>query len=164
MSDIDPTTFTGCMDHKPAPPPGLQVLPWICPCCDGLGRWESGERCMECTGFGLVEKKPDPAWGPKIRRAPRPPAVAPKMCRDCAFRRGSPEMENAGTQLPLDRPFFCHHGCQPTKTGYTPALSFDGMPLGERVCAGWWWAVTDDGEDPAGAAHFEDTHPHRDRP
>lgn len=127
--------------------------------CDGRGRWESGERCMQCTGFGLTEEQPDPEiWGAdKVRRAPRPPAVQSGMCRDCAYRQGAPEEESPP---PLDRPFYCHHGAAATQDDYTPPVMYDGMPIGEKVCAGWWRAVTGEGEDPADAAPFADTHPY----
>lgn len=153
---IDIPASFGC-GGPPPPGAGLHVLPWVCPLCEGTGQWSDGDRCAECTGRGLLADKPDPeTWeGYTIRRAPRPPAVAPAKCRDCAFRPGSPEAE---APPPLDRPFYCHHGTQPTAYGYSAPIMFDGAPIGERVCAGWWEAVT--GEDPADTAPYADTHPH----
>lgn len=156
MSD-DPKPDAGC-DAKPRRRPGLQVLAWVCPMCGGSGRWSEGERCMECVGYGLVAQRPDPAaWGAaNVRRAPRPPAVMEAACRDCAYRAGAPEEE---TPPPADRPFFCHHGCQPTDDGYTAQVTFDGLPIGEKICAGWWFTVTGQGEAPG--RPFADTHPRR---
>lgn len=152
-----PIVFTGC-DAKPAPGPGLQVHPWICPLCKGTGRWSGGERCMQCTGFGLLEEMPDPeVWG-EPERARRPTGVQPRMCKDCAFRPGAPEEDQ---QPPADTPFYCHQSTHATERGYTPVVTYNGLPIGERICAGWWQRVTGQGEEPENAAPFTDTHPHK---
>lgn len=123
----------------------LSILPWKCPLCvggiepspDGQGR----ERCIHCAGFGLTD---DPLGD--AERAPRPPGVMRTPCADCAFRQGSPELENAGVQLPDDEPFYCHQGLPVSAFGaYTPVATFRGLPLGAMVCAGWWALKT--GED-----------------
>jgi hypothetical protein len=115
----------------------LLILPWKCPfCIGGIGPNLDGdaERCMHCSGIGLTDDPCGPA-----ERAPRPPGVMRAPCGDCAFRRGSPELENQGVQLPDDEPFFCHQGLPISALGrYTPVATFRGLPLGAMVCAGWW--------------------------
>jgi len=121
----------------------LLILPWKCPfCVGGLGPSLDGgaERCMHCAGVGLTD---DPCG--EAERAPRPPGVMRAPCADCAFRRGSPELENAGVQLPDDEPFFCHQGLPVSALGrYTPVAMFRGLPLGAMVCAGWWALKADE--------------------
>ncbi|SHI67280.1 hypothetical protein [Streptomyces sp. 3214.6] len=116
----------------------LSIWPWKCPFCvggiepseDGQGR----ERCIHCSGTGLTDQPCGPA-----ERAPRPPGVMRTPCADCAFRKGSPELEANGVQLPDDEPFFCHQGLPISAFGaYTPTAMFRGLPLGAMVCAGWW--------------------------
>jgi hypothetical protein len=103
-------------------------------------------RCLHCHGTGLTNDVG--GWNEsELTPAPRPPGVMRKACVDCAFRRGSPELENAGVQLPEpgDGPFWCHHGMttgyggtyQPLGT-YRPAGATKELPLGELICAGWW--------------------------
>lgn len=154
-----PPVFFDC-NGVPPPAAGLEIRAWVCPLCEGLGRWEDGDRCAWCTGHGLVSEEPDPEDWPDvtIRRAPRPPAVAKQMCRDCAFRRRSPESERPP---PLDRPFYCHRGTLATANGYSAPIMYHGSPIGEQLCAGWWWRATGDGQDPAAAAPYADTHPHK---
>lgn len=117
---------------------GLFIAPWKCPFC--VGGIEPGpdgearERCLHCSGSGLTD---DPCG--EAERAPRPPGVMRAPCADCAFRRGSPELENQGVQLPDDEPFFCHQGLPVNAFGaYVPVATFRGLPLGAMVCAGWW--------------------------
>ncbi|MET7776298.1 hypothetical protein ABZU94_10525 [Streptomyces mirabilis] len=122
----------------------LSIWPWKCPLCvGGIAPSEGGqerERCLPCSGSGLTD---DP-WG-GAERAPRPPGVMRAPCADCAFRRGSPELENQGVQLPDDEPFFCHQGLPVNAFGqYTPVATFRGLPLGAMVCAGWWALKTDE--------------------
>lgn len=116
----------------------LLILPWRCPFCVGGqvrdNDGNSAERCHHCSGVGLTEQPCGPA-----ERAPRPPAVMRAPCADCAFRRGSPELENAGVQLPDEEPFYCHQGLFVSASGsYEPTAMFRGLPLGAMVCAGWW--------------------------
>lgn len=124
----------------------LLILPFKCPfCVGGIEPSEGGqsrERCLHCSGVGLTD---DPCGD--TERAPRPPGVMRTPCADCAFRPGSPELENAGAQLPDDEPFFCHQGLPINAYGaYTPVATFRGLPLGAMVCAGWWALKT--GETP----------------
>ena len=116
----------------------LLILPFKCPfCVGGIVLDDAGnhiERCHHCSGIGLTD---DPCGD--AERAPRPPGVMRAPCGDCAFRRGSPELENQGVQLPDDEPFFCHQGLPVSALGaYTPVATFRGLPLGAMVCAGWW--------------------------
>ena len=116
----------------------LLILPFKCPfCVGGIEPSEGGEsraRCIHCSGVGLTD---DPCGD--AERAPRPPGVMRAPCADCAFRQGSPELENAGAQLPDDEPFYCHQGMPISAYGtYTPVATFRNLPLGAMVCAGWW--------------------------
>lgn len=116
---------------------------WICPVCDGNGRWAPGERCQHCHGNGLTNDVG--GWLPEeLKPAPRPPAVMNRPCVDCAFRPGSPEDEASMTvKLPgPDEPFFCHHGLHRIDNGYVSTASMGEVPLGAMVCAGWWNTVT----------------------
>ncbi|MCZ4611921.1 hypothetical protein O3S80_50880 [Streptomyces sp. Lzd4kr] len=122
----------------------LLILPFKCPfCLGGLAAAIEGgtDHCHHCSGIGLTD---DPCGD--AERAPRPPGVMRTPCADCAFRRGSPELENQGVQLPADEPFYCHQGLPVNAQGkYTPVATFRGLPLGAMVCAGWWAMRT--GED-----------------
>ena len=112
----------------------LTITPWKCPLCVAGLIGTDGERCLHCHGTGLTD---DPLGD--AERAPRPPAVMRTACADCAFRRGSPELENAGAQLPDEGPFYCHQGVPVSATGaYVPTAMHDGKPVGLMVCAGWW--------------------------
>jgi hypothetical protein len=117
----------------------LHITPYVCPmpaCVGGLISDGHGatDRCLHCAGSGLTD---DPMGG--ADRAPRPPAVMRTPCADCAFRPGSPELEEAGARLPEDEPFFCHQGLPISADGrYQPVATFRGLPLGAMVCAGWW--------------------------
>lgn len=116
----------------------LTITPWKCPFCVGGLVTTDGDRCLRCAGTGLTDK---PLGDADV--APRPPAVMRSACADCAFRRGSPELENAGTQLPDQEPFFCHQGVPVSASGaYQPTAMFRGLPLGLMVCAGWWAVQT----------------------
>lgn len=121
----------------------LHITPYKCPqpgCVGGLTPTINGavDRCLHCAGSGLTD---DPMGG--AERAPRPPAVMRTPCADCAFRPGSPELEEAGARLPEDEPFFCHQGLPVSADGrYQPVAMFRGLPLGAMVCAGWWAMTT----------------------
>lgn len=118
----------------------LTITPWKCPLCVGGLIGTDGERCLHCHGTGLTD---DPLGD--AERAPRPPAVMRAACADCAFRRGSPELEALGASLPVDEPFFCHQGVPVSGKGaYEPTAMFNGLPLGLMVCAGWWADQTGD--------------------
>lgn len=122
----------------PATPEGLRIHPWICPMCTGglTTTWDGTTvtTCLHCSGSGLTDDPCGPA-----ELAPRPPAVMRTACADCALRRGSPELENAGVGLPYEEPFYCHQGLPVSATGrYQSVATFRGMPLGAMVCAGWW--------------------------
>jgi len=127
------------------PPSSLHITPYVCPhlgCIGGLISDGDGgvDRCLHCAGSGLTD---DPMGG--AERAPRPPGVMRAPCADCAYRCGSPELENQGVQLPEDEPFFCHQGLPLSAAGrYEPVATFRGLPLGAMVCAGWWAARTDE--------------------
>ncbi|MEU9972329.1 hypothetical protein [Streptomyces sp. NPDC051014] len=119
-------------------PDGLLILPFRCPfCVAGIAPSEKGldgERCHHCSGIGLTDEPCGDA-----ERAPRPPGVMRAPCGDCAYRPGSPELEANGAQLPDDEPFYCHQGIPVNASGtYTPVATFQGLPLGAMVCAGWW--------------------------
>src|SRR4051794_37594880 len=89
-------------------PSELHLRPYKCPICvGGLIITVTGDlgMCLHCGGAGLTD---DPRGG--ADRAERPPGVMRAACADCAFRRGSPELDNAGVTLPLEEPFFCHQG------------------------------------------------------
>lgn len=86
------------------PPPDPEV-----PCC-----WAAlnGDACT--------------CWGPVLDAVPQPPqegpcAVQPRLCGDCAYRKGSPEREAdegyAPSYGPSD-PFFCHQNV-PRAVAYT---------------------------------------------
>jgi hypothetical protein len=119
--------------------PKVEIYRWVCPVCNGAGRWESGERCLHCHGNGLTNDIG--GWSPEeCTPAPRPPAVMARPCTDCAFRPGSPEDESSMTiKLPgPDEPFFCHHGLHRIGDGYVGTATMGELPLGAMLCAGWW--------------------------
>ncbi|WP_433893053.1 hypothetical protein [Streptomyces sp. CA-111067] len=117
----------------------LHITPYLCPvpgCVGGLISDGDGgtERCLHCSGTGLTD---NPLGGAEL--APRPPAVMRAACADCAFRAGSPELEDYASRLPEEEPFFCHQGLPVSADGsYRPVATFGGLPLGAMVCAGWW--------------------------
>lgn len=117
------------------------VYRYICPYCEGTGKWTEGEKCMNCHGYGLTNDAIgfEPA---ELVEAPRPPAAMTRPCADCAYRPGSPEQDSG--QLPgPDVPFFCHHGLWRIGDGYvSTALLDDRLPLGAMLCAGWWALAT----------------------
>jgi hypothetical protein len=127
----------------------LHITPYLCPmpgCVGGLISVGDGivDRCLHCAGSSLTD---DPLGG--ADRAPRPPGVMRTPCADCAFRPGSPELDNDRVQLPEDEPFFCHQGLPVSADGrYQPVAVFRGLPLGAMVCAGWW-AVRTGEQQPA---------------
>jgi hypothetical protein len=121
----------------------LHIYPYRCPmpgCVagripDGQG---GSDRCPHCAGTGLTD---DPMGG--AERAPRPPGVMPGACGDCAYRQGSPELEEGGAALPERAPFWCHLGLPVSADGrYQPVATYRGLPLGQMVCAGWWALTT----------------------
>ncbi|MGW0795962.1 hypothetical protein [Streptomyces sp. NPDC002692] len=122
----------------------MTVYRWVCPFCTNGDMGPETGRCLHCTGTGLTND----VGGfeeHELTRAPIPPGVMRRACLDCAYRSGSPELEANGAQLPIDAPFWCHHGMT---TGYggsynAPALyrpdgATKDIPIGELVCAGWW--------------------------
>ncbi|MFC5217292.1 hypothetical protein [Streptomyces coerulescens] len=122
----------------------LVVYRYLCPLCTEGDMGPSVGRCLHCGGAGLTN---DVARFPAhmIREAPVPPGVMRKPCPDCAFRPGSPELEDGGKCIPEDGPFWCHHGTAQAYGGaHQPygAWHIDGhprdIPLGELLCAGWW--------------------------
>lgn len=124
----------------------VSLNPYVCPWCDGEGRWNAdGERCMNCSGAGVTD---DPTPGVDIDGneipavpLPRPPAVMRSPCVDCAYRPGSPE-EDSPARPDASVPFYCHHGMHRVGDGYQAAAWVGGMPLGYMVCAGWWALAT----------------------
>lgn len=110
---------------------------WVCPFCEGTGRWAEGERCMNCHGYGLTNDTY--GWEEsELVPAPVPPAVMRSPCVDCAYRPGSPEEESAARPGP-ENPFYCHHGLYRQGDGYVSSANLDnGLPFGAMVCAGWW--------------------------
>jgi len=114
------------------------IYRWVCPYCAGTGKWsDDGERCMNCTGYGLTNEV-EGFDEDQLTPAPRPPAVMTRPCADCAYRPGSPE-EDSTARPGADVPFFCHHGLWRIGEGYVPtALLDDRVPLGAMLCAGWW--------------------------
>lgn len=131
-----------CGPHPTPNTAKVTVFTYVCPLCDGKGRWQDGDRCMECVGFGLIAQR---AKGFKVSEhtpAPTPPAVMGQPCGDCAFRPGSPEQDSS-TRLGPESPFYCHHGMFRVDDGYAPtAITEDGVPVGAMVCAGWWALAT----------------------
>lgn len=114
---------------------------YVCPSCDGTGRWAEGETCMQCHGYGLTDNVRGWEEG-EITPAPTPPAVMRNPCVDCAYRPGSPE-EGSPSRPGPTQPFFCHHGLHRVGDGYVAtAMLDDGTPLGAMVCAGWWAMAT----------------------
>ena len=111
---------------------------YVCPYCDGTGTWnEDGERCMNCSGYGLTNEVRG-FEEEELTFAPVPPAVMRNPCIDCAYRPGSPEEDSTARPGP-NSPFFCHHGMFRVGDGYVaPAMIDNGIPLGAMVCAGWW--------------------------
>ena len=71
--------------------------------------------------------------------------TSPRMCHDCAFRKGSPERKDVyGTWLRIHEqmsahiPFHCHQDMPVDLSGsYAPPRGSDGMPVGFPVCAGY---------------------------
>lgn len=124
-------------------PPAVTVYKWVCPYCDGKGIWnDEGERCMNCSGYGLTNE----ARGfeeDELTPAPMPPAVMRNPCVDCAYRPGSPEDGSAARPGP-ETPFYCHHGLHRVGDGYVPTalLGETQLPVGAMVCAGWWALAT----------------------
>lgn len=139
-------------------PPTVRIYRWICWLCNGGGRDETGDRCMECHGYGLLTADDigDPAaYGDDLKPAPRPPAVMKAPCVDCALRPGSPE--DGYTSPGVDKPFYCHHGLWRVGDGYESTAYVGNLPLGAMVCAGWWALATGEAlpakpfRDPGGA-------------
>lgn len=139
---------------------------FVCAWCLGWGTWCNGERCAECHGTGTTD---DPEPGVDLHNdygdtdppdttpepIPRPPGVMRAPCIDCAFRRGSPELNNAGEGLPgSDSPFYCHHGLVRRGGGYLAGSTLGGRPLGAMVCASWYSLHIDGG--PLSAREFRD--------
>lgn len=111
----------------------LRITPWRCPFCVA-GLFADNEHCLHCAGTGLTSEPCGPA-----ERAPRPPGVMRAPCADCAYRPGSPELDQVGVTLPEEEPFYCHQGLPVSASGaYVPVAMFRGLPLGAMVCAGWW--------------------------
>jgi hypothetical protein len=125
------------MSDQPATTSHLHITPYKCPFCTGglvLDAKDTVDRCHHCAGTGLTD---DPCGD--AERAPRPPGVMRTPCGDCAYRPGSPELEENGARLPEDEPFYCHQGLPVSASGaYVPVAMFRGLPLGAMVCAGWW--------------------------
>ena len=121
----------------------VTFYPYVCPHCDGTGRWAEDERCMNCAGYGLTDEDGVRGWEPsEVTRAPVPPAVMRNPCVDCAYRPGSPESETGVAPGPT-QPFYCHHGLHRVGDGYVASAVLDnGLPLGAMVCAGWWALAT----------------------
>lgn len=65
------------------------------------------------------------------------------MCRDCAFRKGSPENDELEKIAASEVPFRCHQGAPvdarggtPIKDAYCPR-AVKGEAIGYPICAGW---------------------------
>ena len=123
---------------------GVVILPWVCPICDGTGRWDDKQRCEMCFGRGAIDDDDLGEWDrAELKRTTAPPGVMRSPCADCAFRPGSPESEHGAPPMPNSgEPFFCHHGMPVVAGSYAPTAWLDGRPLGAMVCAGWWAAQT----------------------
>lgn len=122
----------------------LVVYRWCCPYCTDGDMGPAEGRCYHCHGVGLTNDVG--GWNEsELTPAPLPPGVMRRACVDCAFRSGSPELEANGAQLPVDAPFWCHHGMTTGYGGsyqapgyYRPEGTKRDIPIGELVCAGWW--------------------------
>jgi hypothetical protein len=94
---------------------------------------------MHCHGLGLTNDVG--GWEPEeLREVRRPPGVMGSPCGDCAYRPGSPEIEGYA-EIPSDdsRPFYCHWGAEEIEGHYVyPAMTASGIPVGAKICAGWW--------------------------
>ena len=136
MSEPHPTFV--CGPRPAANTATITIFKYVCPYCDGTGRWSpDGETCLECNGLGLCND-PTGYADTELTRAPRPPAVMARPCTDCAYRPGSPE-EGSESLPGVGAPFFCHHGMFRVGEGYVAtAITDGGLPLGAMVCAGWW--------------------------
>ncbi|MFB7906628.1 hypothetical protein ACFC1T_09395 [Kitasatospora sp. NPDC056076] len=114
----------------------------VCPCCEGR---PSEIGCLHCHGQGITDDVA--GWEPhELEELPRPKAVMPGRCGDCATRFGSPEEEGGDPACrDLTRPFFCHWGggFREVEGRYVPVAQMpDGTPVGALVCAGWWNYLT----------------------
>ncbi len=122
----------------------LIVYRYVCPWCTKGDMGPSTGRCLHCAGAGLTNDVG--SWPQEqLVEAPIPPGVMRKPCLDCAFRPGSPELEDGGTCFPEGEPFWCHHGATDGYFGshqpigsWRPAGHPRDIPLGELICAGWW--------------------------
>jgi hypothetical protein len=124
--------------------PGQAVVyRWMCPYCEGTGRWGDGsdsEVCRHCAGTRVTNDVS--GWDESyLTRTPRPPAVMRSPCVDCAYRPGSPEQE-AGIAPGPETPFYCHHGMIRDGDGYITPAYVGNLPLGAHVCAGWYALAT----------------------
>jgi len=127
-----------------SPQPLVVVYRWVCPFCDGDGRWGDDGPCYHCAGIGLTNDRGGHSDA-ELTPAPRPPGVMARPCIECAYRPGSPE--EGSPLLPTGDAgvFYCHQGLQRTARGYSPAGwigESPSLPLGAAVCAGWWAAAT----------------------
>ncbi|MDQ8706217.1 hypothetical protein RCO28_27655 [Streptomyces sp. LHD-70] len=118
---------------------GVYLARYVCPVCEGDPRPSD---CLWCARQGTTDdiRGFEDQAGP----LPRPPAVMPKPCRDCAFRPDSPEDEADQLQAikTRDRVFHCHAGMEIIDGDYTPVATLNGIPVGYQVCAGWWAWLT----------------------
>lgn len=99
---------------------------------------------LGCCMGATVDLADCTCWVPIFateQAAPRPPAsaddlqVGPKMCGDCAFRKGSPERSSEWEEEALfglaasGTPFWCHAGMRkPIRWEHPAGLTVDGDP------------------------------------
>lgn len=128
-------------------PSPAEPLTHVCPCCDGA--IEGQDPHCWCDGLGAITAAKATAWTsdgqPMPRELPPIPKRLTRPCDSCAFRKGSPEREDFGTQVKLAEqvgegiPFFCHVGMPVDARGkHVPTRGLvDGRPVGHPVCNGW---------------------------
>lgn len=125
--------------------PNVEIYRWVCPVCKGIPDGDGISGCRHCHGAALTNDVE--GWpADELTPAPRPPALMPSPCGDCAYRRGSPESECGTVKLPGTEenrgPFFCHVGLPKGRSGYTSTAWVGELPLGAWLCAGWYAKVT----------------------
>jgi hypothetical protein len=121
-------------------------LTHVCPVCHG--EQGGGPFCL-CDGMGAITAEAAQSWVANGGMEPAPLPEQPKRldrpCRDCAFRRGSPERadirvaESLMQKVESGSPFYCHVAMPVDHTGhYVPPKGVDGeRPIGAPVCAGY---------------------------
>lgn len=121
-------------------------LTHVCPVCNGE---QGGDQHCWCGGLGAITETMAASWTadgePEPKRLAPQPKRMERPCRECAFRRGSPEREDFGAAVHLaekvaeGEPFFCHTAMPVDHRGkyVSPQGTRNGVPIGAPVCAGY---------------------------